>query len=275
MKSLCLKSNNSNSLNYLLNCFENFDLDNIYFSCNKFKNYDNIIVHYLGNDNELFLTKLSNLFSFFIIDLYEQEILKNIISYNYFYFDCFEIEKILELAIEQLNENFSLIKQDRDLLIFDNTYTYLKENKHIYIDGFINFRLKNYITFLNKIVDSAVNTFIIEREYFEFISLLKIYINSQTSSNDTVHLFYSTDNPVLLDNKKNVIDINKNISNTKYLSDISFSNNDYILNTLLTILPSKIIIHLKNNYNDEFINTLKLIFENKIEIKNTNVTISK
>jgi len=59
------------------------------------------------------------------------------------------------------------------------------------------------------------------------------------------------------------------------LSDISFSNNDYILNTLLSILPSKIIIHLQNNYIDEFINTLALIFENKVEIKNTSVTISK
>jgi len=275
MKSLCLKSTNLNNLNYLLDCFENFDLDNVYFSCNKFKFYNNIIIHYLGNDDELFLTKLSNMFSFLIIDIHEEIIIKNIISYNYFYFDSFETEKILKIALEQLSEDLNYIEQGRDLLIFNSSYTYLKENKHIYIDGFINFRLKDYINFLNKIVDTAVNTFIVEREYLEFISLLKIYINSKTPSKETVHLVYNIDNPVLLDSRKNIIDINKKISNTKYLSDISFSNNDYILNTLLSILPSKIIIHLQNNYIDEFINTLALIFENKVEIKNTSVTISK
>ena len=52
--------------------------------------------------------------------------------------------------------------------------------------------------------------------------------------------------------------------NTKYLSDISFSSNDYVLNALLTILPNKIFVHLGNYSPDEFINTLMLIFEDKI-----------
>ncbi len=52
--------------------------------------------------------------------------------------------------------------------------------------------------------------------------------------------------------------------NAKFLSDISFSKNDYTLNTLLTLLPKKIYIHLIDDYIDEFINTLKLIFEKRI-----------
>ena len=52
----------------------------------------------------------------------------------------------------------------------------------------------------------------------------------------------------------------------KYLSDISFSNNDYVLNTLLNLIPKKIYIHLIDNNTDEFINTVKLIFENRVKI---------
>ena len=52
----------------------------------------------------------------------------------------------------------------------------------------------------------------------------------------------------------------------KYLSDISFSSNDYMLNSLLTLLPRKIYIHLIDNCIDEFINTLNLIFEKRISI---------
>lgn len=39
---------------------------------------------------------------------------------------------------------------------------------------------------------------------------------------------------------------------------------NYTLNTLLTLLPQKIYIHLIDDYIDEFINTLKLIFEKRI-----------
>lgn len=51
MKSLCIKTNNTNTLEYLLNEFKLLELNNIYFSQNEFKHYKNIIIHYTGKDN--------------------------------------------------------------------------------------------------------------------------------------------------------------------------------------------------------------------------------
>ena len=45
MKSLCIKTNNTNTLEYLLNEFKLLELNNIYFSQNEFKHYKNIIIH--------------------------------------------------------------------------------------------------------------------------------------------------------------------------------------------------------------------------------------
>ena len=61
----------------------------------------------------------------------------------------------------------------------------------------------------------------------------------------------------------------KNISEKYHVKTIELgvqSSNDYILNTLLTLLPKNIFIHLIDNYKDEFINTLELIFEKRIHI---------
>lgn len=64
-----------------------------------------------------------------------------------------------------------------------------------------------------------------------------------------------------------LIDVDKNALSAKYLSDISFSNNDYVLNTLLNLLPHKIYLHLASSSNNlDFINTLQLIFEGRIEL---------
>ena len=64
------------------------------------------------------------------------------------------------------------------------------------------------------------------------------------------------------------IKIDENILSRKYLSDISFSSNDYILNTLLNLIPKKIYIHTMNDTTDEFINTIKLIFEDRVSLCN-------
>ena len=265
MKSICLKTNNPQILDYLQEELNLIYLDNVYFSNNEFKNYKNIIVHYTGNDNSLFLDKISSLLSFLVIYEFEESILKRLIFQNYFYFSLSERRKILENCFDIVIEDENYIKAKYTIL-FKCFKQYLCNHRSIILTGFINFKLTDYIDLLSKIVDDAVNSFIIEKEYMEFISLLKLYINSQKSETELIHLIYAKNFSILLDKDKNIIDTSDNIFKAKFLSDITFSNNDYILNTILNLLPKKIYIHLINNYMDEFVNTLKLIFENRAEI---------
>lgn len=266
MKSICIKTNNLENLNYLLNLIDDINQDNIYFSSNVFKHYKNIIVHYTGIDLEAFVANISEILSCLVIDFYEENILKRLIFTNYFYFDNQERETVLEICQDLLAENSLDSFEDRYKLLFECFNYYLFENSKIVLDGFINFRLKKYTTFLDSIVDNAVNQFIIDREYWEFISLLKVYINSEVSSSKCVHLIYDNEHSILLDEENNIIDTDTEAFKARYLSDITFSSNDYALNTLLNILPKKIYIHLSESQIDEFINTLLLIFENRVEI---------
>ena len=194
--------------------------------------------------------------------------IKNILISNYFYFDDFEILKILNICEENLcDEEYSLV--NRQLALFDAFYDYISTHHSIILTGFINFRLYHYREILENLVDFSVNQFIIEKEYFEFISMLKLYINAQPTLIEKVHVVCVDYDMILLDENLDVIDIDKNSLNAKYLSDVSFSNNDYILNTLLTLLPKHIYLHtVSASANFDFINTLKLIFENRITVCN-------
>lgn len=263
MKSICIKTNNSKLLDYLEDEISQIDLDNVYFSCNEFKHYKNIVIHYKGNNTDDFYKQISNILCYLVINILEYSIIKKIILSNYFYFDNLEVCKILNICEESLYEHD--IFNEKYSLLYDSFYKYICNNRNLVLNGFINFRIKNYFEYLNSMVDTSVNSFIVEREYLEFISLLKMYISTQTSTCEIVHLIYSENNSVLLDNNKQVIEIDDNIFNTKYLSDITFSSHDYALNTLLTLLPKKIFIHLIDSTLDEFINTLQLVFENRIE----------
>lgn len=262
MKSICIKTNNKNIINYLLKELEYFDMCNLYVSVYKFKLYHNIIIHYTGKNTNYFLKNISTVLAYMVIDFYEPVLLKGLIHSNYFYFSDLEKKEIYDLCSTNVDFTGSL---NIVSLISNSFFEYLSNEHSLILNGFVNFRLKNYIQFLDSIVDMCVNKFIIDREYNEFISLLKLYISSSDTCCDAVHLIYQKEESILLDSSKKVINLDSSIHNFKYLSDISFSSNDLALNTLLTLLPKKLYIHIIDK-EDDFINTLKLVFDDRVSV---------
>jgi len=266
MKSLCIKTNNLDIINYLQKSFENINLEDTYISIEKFKHFNNIIIHYLGNSYTKYYNYLSNTITKAIINFFEETLIHDNINLNYFYFTSLEKKKILENTLNLLLEkdNYNM----RYDYINNSVFNYLTTNHSFYLQGFINFKLKDYIDFLNNQIDIAVNKFIIDKEYIEFVNILKLYIKSESENSkiEHLHLIYKDKTSIIIDNNKNIVTCNDNIKKSKYISDISFSSNDFALNTLLNLLPKKLTIHLVNGYCDEFINTLKLIFNEQISI---------
>lgn len=261
MKSYCIKTDNEKIIEYLLNKFLNIDFPDIYYCHKSFKIYENVIIHYKDSNIEKFENIVANLILDTILEFYQEKIMKRIINVNYFYFDDFERNIIFENCTEFFKQDEFEIRET----LFKEIKLYIKENKNIVLEGVVNFRINEYIKLIDNIVDMAVNKYIIEKEYKEFIDLLKIYVNTSEPKIEIIHLIYVNGESILLDKNKNIIQIDCNINNAKYLSDITFSSNDIALNTLLSMLPNKIEVHIINE-EDEFINTLKLIFENRIKI---------
>lgn len=74
MKTICIKTNNDNALDYLLKNIRN--LPNVSFSCKKFKVFQNFFIHYKGSDSKIFLCDISELLSSLVLDIYEDNIVK-------------------------------------------------------------------------------------------------------------------------------------------------------------------------------------------------------
>ena len=265
MKSFAIKTNNKNIIDYLLKNLDNSKIEDIFYINRKFKNYENVIIHYKGNNLINFLNFISDILTNCIIFYYEPILIKRIINFNYFYFDEVEKNIIIDNCYRYINADNPNNYNNRKAEICNAIYDYISENKYMILDGFINFRLNSYLKILDEVADYNVNQYVIEKEYTEFINLLQMYISSKIPETDLIHLIYINGESILLDENKNTINIKNNILDTKYLSDISFSSNDYALNTLLTLLPKKIELHLIG-YKDEFIDTLQLIFEKRLSI---------
>ena len=263
MKSICIKTNNELLIDYLLKSFKKIDIDNVYISLCKFKHFTNFIVHNKNDDIIRFISFVSNVITKSIISFYEKDIIVENINLNYFYFNKLERKKILDITLALLSEDNK--KYD---YINNEVFSYLQNNHSFYFQGFINFKLFNYIKLVNEKIDIAVNKYLIDKEYIEFVNILRLYLKSEENNSqiEHIHLIYKNKTSILIDDNHNIIESNENITKAKYISDISFSSNDLALNTLLNLVPKKITIHLIDKHQDEFINTLKLIFQDRIKI---------
>ena len=261
MVSICFKSLNKKTILNLECILDNINIKNIIYTQRKFTTYYNLIIHYRGTNVDLFYKKISDFFSYFISSEYEKKIIASHLRLDFFYFSPNEQKEIMKKICDKLN--LEDINYNKLLILNRITHSYINNNCKIYIDGFINFRIHDYKEYLNNLLENEIHQYVVEKEYSQYTDLVRDYINEKINSNSSqinlIHLFY-------FDTDKNILDENYNIittvSNKKYLSDISFSENDFILNSILSLVPKKIIIH--TNYNDNnFINFLKSIFENK------------
>ena len=205
MKSLCVKTNNSEIIDYLLKSFENINIEDTYISIKNFNHFNNIIIHYLGIDYIKFLNSLSNIITKTIINYYEPDLIKDNINLNYFYFNSYEKNKIFENTIDLLKEKeiFNL----RYDYINNEIFKKINNNHSLYLQSIVNFNLTKYISFLNNQIDIAVNKFIIDKEYLEFVNILKLYIKSESEKSETehLHLIYKDKTSIIIDNEKTLV----------------------------------------------------------------------
>ena len=80
---------------------------------------------------------------------------------------------------------------EKKKILCASIYSYIKNNKSCILDGFINFRISNYLKYINHHLENAVHEFVIHKEYIEYISLLKDYVHEKTPCTGLIHVIYS------------------------------------------------------------------------------------
>lgn len=159
MKTVCIKSVSEEKIEFLIQQFEKLPI-NICMSNYRFRTFDNLIIHYLENEYiDEFYEIVAIILKKCIENFYEESIIRKSVEKNYFYLSSiernyiFEItKKVLELPDEKIgNKNDILKKAIKEYII---------ENKKIVIEGFVNFRIKDYKELLDKIVEVSVFSYL-------------------------------------------------------------------------------------------------------------------
>lgn len=205
-----------------------------------------------------------------IVYKWEQDIVRKIINNTYYYFTEDERNIVHDNAFRILNaEELPMgtgYPSGRRNHILIKVCDYLEEHQEIVLDGFINFRLKEYRMELMDAVDKAVDDFMMEREYKEFIRLLRYFVDVQEPRVEEVHVI------VQANGLFRILDSCGKTINNQYLegfvvenAEIELNYDDLLISALITIAPQSVTLHGPNvKQSSEVIDTIHSVFDGRV-----------
>ncbi|MEG6520804.1 putative sporulation protein YtxC [Desulfotomaculum sp. 1211_IL3151] len=221
-------------------------------------------------DQELFRHFVADIISDLILNHWEKAIILDIIRESYFFFNEDEKKTIFQYSQDYANglKVFPgrMERLDRKNFIIKRLVEFLEQNNSLVIDGFVRFRLKDYINEIKETVDQAVDDFLMEREYKEFIQLLKYFVEIQDTKVDVVNVLLNRKGTYqLLDQKHEPIDSEFLEGFILDVMDNEINYEDLLISALITIAPNKIVFHCGSHLKPQTtIDTIKHVFEGRV-----------
>lgn len=210
---------------------------------------------------------IGNILYNIVIERYKQKELYQFLSDNYFFLRQEELLEAEEEIMRVLNRNNTFKDEmliyftNKTNIIIENIVKCIEENSEINIDGFLTFRSKQFREDIEEIVDKVIERYIVEKEYNEFIKLLRYFVDIQENKLECIDILVDDDGTykVTDNNDKDMFEIFKN--ELSVTENIEANAEDIIISGLITFVPKKIIVHkIENSGSKEFFETIKNVF---------------
>ncbi|MEF2966900.1 putative sporulation protein YtxC [Paenibacillus sp. M1] len=205
----------------------------------------------------------------FIIDVHETRLAVNIVSKRYSFSSREE-----RLSVEQSFRNLLTGSEEGDIAarrrrmrgIVSALGEYLQDHDYLDLDGFISFRLADYMDELRETVDMAVEEYLLDRQYEEFIHLLQYFVHFQEPLTPLIHLMHKEDREFSILNEQFAkISTPPPGGVIAKIADQEMEMEDMVVSSLISLSPDRIIIHTLHP-DAQIIATIRRIFGDRAEL---------
>lgn len=192
-------------------------------------------------DPQLYEECLSELVSHSLMGLVSRNILEHVARTEYPFATKEEIASVVSSSRHILKTEAETTHREK---IHSLVVDFLKDHRYINLEGFLRFRLKEYFTHLRETAEQALESFLAEKEYKEFIRLLRYFVENQEPKVIEVHVvIYTQDLFRLLDEDGKPLEPEYLRGILGDLSDNELNYEDLLLSALITLSPKRLIIH--------------------------------
>ena len=135
------------------------------------------------------------------------------------------------------------------------------------LDGFLHFRLRHYWEELEDVLYLSIDQYLNEKEYQEFIQLLRHFVEILEPRHDVVHVVLTGPNGfALLDEQGHVLQADVLTNELKAQSGYT-DQDDLLISALLSAAPRHLVLHAGTfQGKTKLLDTLKQVFEPRVEL---------
>lgn len=204
-----------------------------------------------------------------IVDELEEPIIRRILKRDYVHFPLEEQAEVFDFVLQELKQEPAINNRNiRKHKVLTRLLEYLESNNEIILEGFLRFRLKEYMTALESAVDHAVDDYVMEKEYGEFIRLLRYFVETQEPGIDEAHVIVAPNGKFWITDAKGKPLRNDAVDDLVVeMTEGDIEYEDIVMSTLITIAPRKVIIHKHENVEctGTYLETINKVFGDRVK----------
>lgn len=215
---------------------------------------------------------VSNILYRIVIDNYRQKEMLEFLTDNYFFLKQSEILEVEDEIVkvlkceEMVKSEDSIYCLNRINSIIDKIRECISEKQELNINGFITFRMRKLREDIEKIIDKVVEGYMVEKEYKEFVRLLKYFVDIQECKIERINIIIEEGNNYIVKDEEGK-DLYKDFLRdlTGEQNNLEINIEDILISGLITSAPKNIVIYDKENCtNKEFLDTIENVFGNRV-----------
>jgi putative sporulation protein YtxC len=135
---------------------------------------------------------VANALSDAIVNGWEPVLIRDILDREYGFLDVGERVHVVQQVNGEMSPGGEMTRYKirRKGVVLERLFEYLESNDHLSVDGFVAFRLQDYVEALTHRIDESVNDLLVAQEYAQWTQLLRDLSLPDLDSPEIVHAFF-------------------------------------------------------------------------------------
>ncbi|EGW37326.1 putative sporulation protein YtxC [Desulfosporosinus sp. OT] len=175
---------------------------------------------------------------------------------------------VINKALEYLNKGLGQVqgyRVNRKTSLVTQILSCLEQSTIFDIEGFLSFRAQEYKSDVGKAVEFAINEYIIEKEYLEFIQLLRHFVDSQKPRLEILHVGMTPKGKFHLYNNEGVKVTHQFLEDYQLDNVQELGYEDLLVSALIAVAPRQVTLHIRYDGYKDTLRTIRSVFGERVQ----------